>query len=108
MILAGLDAYATQGAAGALKAWTKGGSMESDPKVLASTEVFHEVEKFYGKYIGYTVIKQKDLTPTSRFVYIQINYEKGPFFTRFLCYLSGGQWVLAGRLALDTDPDRVL
>lgn len=108
VLQAGFDDYALQGAEGALKTWAKNGPLEGDPKILESAHIFHEVEKYYGRYTGFHVIQKKELTPVSRLIYTQINYEKGPFFARFLCYFTGTQWVVAGRLVLDTEPDRVL
>ena len=108
IIEAGMDDYAIQGAEGALKTWTKGGPLEGDAKVLGSAQVFHEIEKYYGQYRSYHLISQKGLTPSSKLLYIQMNYDKGPLFLRFLCYLSGDRWVVAGRLLLNTDPDQVL
>ena len=108
VIAAGMDDYAIEGAEGALKTWIKGGPLEDDAKVLGNVQAFHEVEKYYGKYHSYYLIEQKNLTPTSKLFYIQMNYDKGPLFVRFLCYLSGGRWVVAGRLPLSTDPDQIL
>jgi len=30
-----------------------------------------------------------------------MNYEKGPLFGRFLCYETGGEWILAAEMPLD-------
>ena len=108
VIQAGFDDYVLKGAEGALTTWTKNGPLEGDAKIAESAGVFHEVEKYYGRYLSFHLIQQKELTPVSRLVYIQMNYEKGPFFARFLCYLAGTEWVVAGRLLLNTDPDQVL
>ena len=108
VLLSGLDAYALGGPENAVKAWMKDGPLENDPKVLASAHAFQEVEKYYGAYKGYEVVREKSLTSVSKLVFIQMNYEKGPFFVRFLCYLSGSRWVVAGRLILNTDPSEIL
>lgn len=108
VILTGLQAYSMKGPEAALNAWTKGGPLENDPKVLGSVRVFQEVEKYYGRYNGYNLIRQKKLAPNSKLIYLQMNYEKGPLFIRFLCYFSGDQWVVSGRLVLNTEPDEVL
>ena len=108
VIAAGMDMYAIEGAESAVKTWVKGGPLEGDAKVLSSVQAFNEVEKFYGKYEGSHLVSQRNLTPSSKLIYIQMNYEKGPLFVRFLCFLSGGKWVVAGRMVLNTEPDEVL
>lgn len=108
IIISGLDAYALEGAEAAIKAWIKGGPNESDPNILSVVDMFKEVETRYGLYIGYEVISIKDLTASSKLVSLQLNYEKGPFFCRFLCYKQGDAWLTTGRLAFDTDPQKIL
>ena len=108
VISAGMDVYAIEGAESAVKTWVKGGPLEGDPKVLNSVQAFGEVEKFYGCYQGYHLVSQRNLTPTSKLIYLQMDYEKGPLFVRFLCYLAGDKWVVSGRMLLNTDPDAVL
>src|SRR4051812_26736486 len=90
VIAAGMDVYAIEGAERAIQTWMKGGPLENDENVSTSASVFREVEQYYGKYTGYRSIGQKMLSPEARLVFIQMNYEKGPLFLRFLCYLSGG------------------
>ncbi len=108
VIAAGMDVYAIEGAESAVKTWVKGGPLEGDPKVLNSVQAFDEVEKFYGRYEGYHLVSQRNLTPTSKLIYLQMDYEKGPLYVRFLCYLAGEKWVVSGRMVLNTDPDAVL
>ncbi len=108
IILSGLDAYALEGAEAAIKTWIRGGPNESDSTLPILTETFKEVEDRYGRYTGYEIISIKTLTPSSKLVYLQMNYEKGPFFSRFLCYRHAGSWVVSGRLAFDTDPQKIL
>lgn len=108
IIISGLDAYTLEGAEAAVKAWIKGGPNESDPNILTIVDTFKEVESRYGLYTGHEVISIKILTPSSKLVYLQMNYEKGPFFCRFLSYRHAGTWVVSGRLAFDTDPQKIM
>ena len=108
VILSGLDAYTLEGAEAAIKAWIKGGPNESDTTLPILTETFSQVEKTYGRYLGYEVISVKNLTASSKLIYLQMNYEKGPFFCRFLCYKHAESWIVSGRLAFDTDPQKIM
>ena len=108
VIAAGMDVYAIEGAERAIQTWMKGGPLENDDKVTTSAAVFQEVEKYYGKYKGYRAIGQKTLSPEAKLVFVQMNFEKGPLFLRFLCYLASDKWIVAGKLAGNTDPVEVL
>ena len=108
IIISGLDAYTLEGAEAAIKAWIKGGPSESDSTLPILTETFSQVEKSYGRYLGYEVMSIKTLASNSKLVYLQMNFEKGPFFCRFLCYRHADAWIVSGRLAFDTDPQKVM
>lgn len=108
VIAAGMDVYAMEGADRAIQTWMKGGPLENDEKILGMASVFQEVEQHYGKYTGYRSIGQSTLSPESKIVFIQMNFEKGPLFLRFLCYQTGGKWIVAGRFVGNTDPTEVL
>ncbi len=104
----GLDAYVLEGPEAAVREWIKGGPIESDPNAQKSAETFKEVESFYGKFKNAELIRVKKVTHSSRLYYLQMNYEKGPLFARFLCYRVGQAWIVSGRFVVDTDPSRVL
>lgn len=106
VIISGLDAYKLQGAEAAIRRWIKGGPIEGDAKALASVDALKEIETVYGKYVGYQLIRTEYLTASSKLTYLQMNYEKGPLFVRFLCYWTGSRWVVTGRFLFDTEPQK--
>ena len=108
VIIKGLDAYPLEGPEAAVKTWIRGGPIEADSQALANAGSFKEVEAYYGRYLGYQFISAKHLTVSTKFVYLQMNYEKGPLFVRFLCYWTGSSWVVTGRFVFNTDPQQVL
>ena len=108
ILLSGLSAYQSDGPEAAIRNWVKGGPIDGETAVLKSSPLFNRVEQFYGPYLGYELIHVEDITPSSRLVYLQMNYEKGPLFTRFLCYEARSSWIVAGQLIFDTDPQKVL
>ena len=108
IVLAGLTAYQSQGAQVAIRIWTKGGPIEGNEDTLKSVEVFNQVQAVYGKYVGYELVKTQSINSTSKMVYLQMNYEKGPLFGKFLCYWTGNAWILTGRFVFNTDPKQVL
>lgn len=108
-ILDGLYAYKFEGAEAAIKAWVANGPMEADSAALAGgADTFKNVQSRYGAYLGHQVLSSVPLSDTSKYVFVQMNYEKGPLFLRFLCYWTGTAWVVTGRLVINTDPQAVL
>lgn len=108
IILAGLEAYTLTGAESAITAWVAGGPMEGDPSTASGADTFKNVEAHYGHYQDYLLIESKSLSSTTKLIYLQLNYEKGPLFARFLCYWNGSAWIVTGRMTFDIDPTAVL
>ncbi len=108
ILVAGFNQYQTQGAAAAVTEWVKGGPSETDSNSIQSLlKAFNQMETLYGKYTGYEVMQVVDLSATARQVTIQINYEKGPLFIRFLCYYADAGWIVSGRIVFATDPEKI-
>lgn len=94
IVISGLNAYKSGGAEAAMKAWLKGGALETSVETLSQANALKQIESIYGPYIGYEIIEAKDVTKTSKIVYLSLNYQKGPVFARFMAYRSGNKWIL--------------
>ncbi len=108
IIKTGFAAYRVSGPEAAIATWLRGGPGEDDKLALSSASTFRQIESLYGAYKGYTLIRMVQLTPTSKLAYFQINYDKGPVFIKFLCYVKNGGWIISGRFDLNTDPEKIL
>ena len=107
ILLRGLVTYKAKGADAAMTAWIKGSPIEGDKTALSQANIFRQIESLYGAYIGYDLIRIVDITPSSKLVYIQMNFEKGPVFASFLCYLKKTEWIIEN-LDFNTAPDKIL
>lgn len=106
VITKGLTAYKETGADAAIQAWLIGSPMEGDKDALSQSSILHQIEGFYGKYTGFEVIKDVDITSSSRMHYIQLSFEKGPVFTFFLTYKKGEEWIVIN-FKFHTEPDSI-
>lgn len=106
VITQGLTAYKETGADAAIQAWLVGSPMEGDKDALSQSSILHQIEGFYGKYTGFEVIKDVDITSSSRMHYIQLSFEKGPVFTFFLTYKKGEEWIIIN-FKFHTEPDSI-
>ncbi|MDT8318297.1 MAG: hypothetical protein RQ824_09970 [bacterium] len=95
IILGGLTAYKKSGPEAAIKAWIKGGPMEKKEKEsLQYGASFKEIEEYYGSYQKHRLIATKEIAPTSRFIILSMDFERGPVFARFLAYKGEKDWLL--------------
>jgi hypothetical protein len=95
VIVKGLADYQSTGPDAAVKTWLKGSAVESSPEAQSQGNVFRQIEAMYGKYLGYHVIKIKELTPTCTLAFLTLDYEKGPLFAYFTAYKVAEKWIIA-------------
>jgi len=98
IILSGLEAYKAEGPEAAIKAWLKGSPIEGSKDALTQANNLRQVQDYYGAYKAFDTISSRDLSPTTRIVYLTLNYEKGPLFAKFLVYRTEQGWILVSFL----------
>jgi hypothetical protein len=94
VILSGLDAYKAEGPEAAVKVWIQGSAIEGSKDALSQANLLREVQDYYGAYKSFDVIRSRNLSPTTRIIYIILDYEKGPLFARFVVYRVEQRWIL--------------
>jgi hypothetical protein len=94
IVLSGLDAYKAEGPEAAVKAWLKGSPLEGSKEALGQANVLRQIEEFYGAYKAFDFIRSRNLSPTTRIIYLTLDYEKGPLFAKFVTYRTEQGWIL--------------
>ncbi len=107
VVLAGFSAYQSDGVDAAFKAWLAGSPVEGEKTALSEANSFRQVESLYGKYQGFDLIKIITPAPRTKFVYVQMNFEKGPLFTNFRCYQEEHGWIIP-MLTFNTEAEKVI
>lgn len=107
IVLAGLSEYKSKGPEAAVKAWIKGSAFETSLEAMSQANTFKQVETMYGAYLGYQVIKIKEISKTSQMAYLSFDYEKGPLYASFLSYRNGDKWILAS-FSFNMKPEAIL
>ncbi len=95
VVVSGFDAYKEKGPEEAVRAWIKGSGIDGSKEALSQANNLRQVEDYYGKYLGFEVVKTQDISPKSKAIYIVMDYEKGPVFAKFVTYRTEQGWVLA-------------
>ncbi len=108
IVHAGLDAYASDGAAAALDTWFSSGPLGGDPEATASMlGILTRVEQMYGDYNGGEILRSVQVGESNCFVYLTMNYQKGALFTRLVLYKAGNKWIVTNG-DVHTTPDEIL
>jgi hypothetical protein len=75
---------------------------------MTQANALRQVQDYYGTYQAFDIGETKDISPTTRVVYLVLDYEKGPLFARFMVYRAAGQaWTMTS-FTFNTHVDAVL
>lgn len=94
VVLSGLESYKAEGPEAAIKAWLKGSPIEGSKDALSQANMLRQVQDYYGAYKSFDLIRSRNISPTTRIVYIVMDYEKGPLFAKFVVYKAEEGWII--------------
>lgn len=95
IIESGFKAFKEGGANMAWPAFVKGGPMEGSKEIVAQAAQFGQIGAYYGNYVSHEYISEKVLSENNKIVYLILNLENGPLFSRFYLYKnSKGKWIV--------------
>ncbi|HEX4004856.1 MAG TPA: hypothetical protein VHX60_01650 [Acidobacteriaceae bacterium] len=108
ILIAGFDAYKMGGPGEALRAWLRGSPNEAGPEATAQFAVLRSAQELYGPYRGFEVVAARQVSPSTRIVYMTVDYDKGPLFAKFLLYRAEPQGWIVTNLLFSTNDTEVL
>ena len=95
IVVDAFEAYKKSGFEGAAKIWYKGSPLESNTTVQMNIKSgITKIETIYGRMIGYEVLKNLKISPSTNRTYAVMLYEKGPIFMYIDCYKSPKGWII--------------
>lgn len=86
LLKTGFDKYATDGPRAAIESWSKGSTLDGSKEVLSQANKFKQIEDFYGKYVGYELVRNSQISESTSACLVNIKYEKGNLFSAFYLY----------------------
>jgi len=107
VIVSGLDAYKADGPEAAIKTWLKGSPVEGSKEALSQANILRQIQDFYGAYKGFHLVQSRNIGPTSRILYLVLDYETGPVFFKFEVFRTEQAWILTS-FTLNTHPEQIL
>jgi hypothetical protein len=91
----GLKVYQKSGGKAALEVWLQGSPLDGEEGPEVSLRgLLSQIEKAYGKMVGYEPVRTANLSASVRRVYLVLRFEKGPAYIAFDCYKQGEKWTI--------------
>jgi hypothetical protein len=107
VVTAGFNAYKAGGADAAVQTWFAGSALAGPQGIAAYAQTLKQAEAYYGPYKSYEVIWLVDVSASTKIAYAVVNYEKGPFFTKLMCYKNERGWIVVSS-AYNMQPEAIL
>jgi hypothetical protein len=105
VVRAGLEAYKVNGAAAGVRRWLTNSPITEQSG--STTQAFEQVERAYGRMVGYEILEVIHLGTYASRSYLIILYEKGPVYAWFDCYKPKDEWIMTSFL-FNTKADLIL
>lgn len=107
VIANGFTAYKENGAKSAIEAWIKGSGIEGSKEALAQANMLTQISDYYGKYLGYELVKKNPISKSTSVYLVVINYEKGSIFASFYTYITPGGMEVTLNFNFNTDAGKI-
>jgi hypothetical protein len=107
IITLGFDAYKFGGPVAAIKAWVKDGPLEGNRDALGQADTLRQAQASLGSFRSFELISGRTMSPSTRIVYMTLDYERGPVFAKFSIYRTDEGWIVTA-FAFSTDEDQIL
>lgn len=107
IVYAGLNAYRNGGPQAAIQAWVKSGPLDGSAEASSDIGALAQLQEAYGAYRSFDIIHSYNLTGRILVIYLALNFEHGPVFSKFVVYRSEATWVVT-ELKFSPDDDAIL
>ena len=86
IVRTGFATYKADGAQAAVTAWMAGSPIALGEQPQRGVRALVRFEEMFGAYQDFHVVRIVTISPTTQMVYLQLDYQKGPAFGKFLVY----------------------
>lgn len=107
ILATGFDSYKSAGLDEAVRVWLRGSPLEGTQEAASQESVLHATQAAYGPYRGFDLASVRQVSPSTRIVYLTIDYEKGPLFAKFVMFHAEPGWIVTS-LLFNTNDTAVL
>jgi hypothetical protein len=107
IILGGFVAYKEAGPKSAIEAWIKGSGIEGSKDALAQANTLLQVGEYYGKYLGFEVVRRNAISSKTNVYLITLNFERGSMFASFFTYVTPNNKEIVQTFNFNTDAYKI-
>jgi len=93
-LISGMEAYKPGNPEQAMKAWLKNSPLDGTQMVSDEANILRQAQNQFGAFQWYDVIFNREISPRIRIIYLAMNYESGPLFSRFVFYHTDRGWIV--------------
>jgi hypothetical protein len=108
ILSSGFDSYKMGGPGEAIRTWLRGSPAEGSQDAMNQFAVLRSAQDVYGAYRGFEIVSARQISPSTRIVYMTLDYEKGPLFAKFVLYHSEQLGWIVTNLLFNTNETEVL
>jgi hypothetical protein len=94
VLLSGMEAYKPGNPEQGIKAWTKNSPLDGTPAAADKAIDLRQAQSVYGAFQWFDVTSNREISPRVRILYLTMNYEAGPLFSRFVFYRTDRGWIV--------------
>jgi hypothetical protein len=105
VLVSGFDAYRAGGPDEAMRVWLRNSPLEGTPDAGTEEGILHATQGRFGPWRAFDVVSIHQLSPSTRIIYMTLDYDKGPLFAKFVLYHTGQGWIVTNLLFSPNDAE---
>lgn len=105
VLVAGFDSYRAAGPDEALRVWLRNSPLEGSPDLGAQAKILHAAQGEFGPWRSFDVVGIHQVSPSTRIVYMTLDFDRGPLFAKFVLYRTEPGWIVTNLLFSPNDAD---
>lgn len=105
VLVAGFDAYRAGGPDEAMRVWLRNSPLEGAPEIATQEQILHAAQARFGQWRAFDVVTIHQVSPSTRIIYMTLDFDKGPIFAKFVLYRTEPGWIVTNLVFSPNDAD---
>jgi hypothetical protein len=105
VLVAGFDAYRAGGPDEALRVWLRNSPLEGTPDIGTQAKILRAAQVEFGQWRSFDVVNIHQVSPSTRIIYMTLDFDKGPLFAKFVVYRTEPGWIVTNLLFSPNDAE---
>jgi hypothetical protein len=105
ILLAGFDSYRAAGPDEAMRVWLRNSPLEGTADAGTQEQILHAAGGRFGPWRAFDVIGARQISPSTRVVYLTLDYDRGPLFAKFVLYRTTQGYIVTSMVFSPNDTE---